>query len=199
VPAGEQEAPKSQAGYFPLALTQSGVLCNDLPRKCLPTLSGLEFDWYSEQLAAAEEPSLYRASQRPRRADAQTIRFTWLRSFHSPVMVRIEGARAQGYQLIAKELSGAGGYEPGKVARTVNRRLNADEARRLNEMLARTRLFALPAKDCLMGCDGASWLFESVDGNGYHFLDRWTPEDGPVKDMGMFLLGLSGWRFQDVY
>ncbi|HEV2078496.1 MAG TPA: hypothetical protein VGR19_01175, partial [Allosphingosinicella sp.] len=199
VPLDEQEAPKSKAGYFPLEFTRSGITCNFGSRKCLPTLSGFEIDWYSAQLEAAKEPSLYLASRAARPTDALAVRFTWLRSFHPPVVVRIEGARSKGFQLVAKELSGPGGYEPGQVARTVNRQLTAAEAARLHEMLARSRLFSLPAKDCLMGCDGASWVFEGVDSDGYHFVDRWTPEEGRVKELGMFFLGLSGWRFTDVY
>jgi hypothetical protein len=164
-----------------------------------PTLlNQLENDWYSGQLAAAQEPSLYSESLNPHIAGRMTVRFTWLRTFHPPVVVRLEIA-GQDVRLIAKQLSGAGGYEAGTIAKRIDRPLTVREGVRVRAALARTHVFALPATEGGLGADGAQWLFEGVDERGYHFVHRWSPKNGDVRDLGMVLLRLTGWRFGDVY
>ncbi len=197
VPEGERESPTNDAGYFPPALLESGVACG-FRNACTPLLSGFKMDWFAEHLIAAGEPSLHRAAQQPRAADARTIRFTWLPSFHNPVTVRIESAGAT-HRLIARRLSGAGGYEPGTVQARIERTLTPAESERLLAAIERTRLFALPANPCSLGCDGAQWIFEGIDGEGYHFTNFWSPEDGPGREVGAMLLDLTGWEFEAVY
>lgn len=53
-------------------------------------VDAMEEDWYSRYWRAADEPSLYLASQNPNSPQARSVRFTWLRSFHSPMIVRID-------------------------------------------------------------------------------------------------------------
>jgi hypothetical protein len=47
--------------------------------------------------------------------------------------------------------------------------------------------------------DGAEWIVEGVDDTGYHFVDRWSPRRGEVRETGLSLLKLTGWVFKDVY
>jgi hypothetical protein len=65
--------------------------------------------WFSEMLLALKEPVLkdYRGSR-------AIYRFTWLRTRHHPVTVRVEeeGNRAM---LFCKVTDGMGGYLPGKI------------------------------------------------------------------------------------
>jgi hypothetical protein len=192
-------APKRTAfaasGYFPIAADPAG-------RGCDPTgISESKDEWYSKHLRAAGEPSLFEASRSPRPASVATYRFTWLRTFHHPVVIRVEVGRGRGARLIAKELSGYGGYGPGEVRRHRERKLSPDEARRLGSALARTRLLTWPARDCngLLGVDGSQWIVEARDRTGYHLVDRWSPERGPVREVGELMLGLTGWQYGEVY
>jgi hypothetical protein len=68
--------------------------------------------WYSSQLRAMKEPSLSTASPSEQ---ATTYRFTWLRTFHHPLVARfvLDGSGAG--TLYVKMADGAGGYQPGKV------------------------------------------------------------------------------------
>jgi hypothetical protein len=115
------------------------------------------------------------------------------------VFIRVETTGDEKYRLTAKELSGAGGYDPGTTNRSVERELRRDEVERLRQILARTLLPSLKPKDCAIGCDGSNWIFEIVDKQGYHVLTRWSPEYGPVREAGIFLMSLSGWTFTEVY
>jgi hypothetical protein len=57
----------------------------------------------------------------------------------------------------------------------------------------------MPAKLCDIGLDGSQWLLEAADSHGYHFVDRFSPESGGVRDLGLALLRLTGWEFKPIY
>jgi hypothetical protein len=192
--------PAAQTVYFPPPYPERVAPCSPSPPSGgTPVVSEFENRWYSEQLSAAAEPSLFEAANsNPRRA-SNTIRFTWLRSFHPTVVVRIEGLTSPSPRLIAKQLSGAGGYKPGSVNRQVDRKLSSAEVVALRKTLLRTKVFDLPALECSGGMDGAEWIVEGVDDTGYHFVDRWSPMRGEVRETGLSLLKLTGWVFKDVY
>lgn len=148
--------------------------------------------WYSEQLAAMGEPSLSCGSP------GEAYRFTWLRTFHHPVAVRVQvaGGRAT---LHASELDGAGGYAPGHVLRRLDKVLDAADFADLKRTFDESGLASLPTSVASYGFDGSEWIVETAGPGGYHLVVRWTPEDGPVRSVGLLLLGLTGWRLDDVY
>jgi hypothetical protein len=200
VPAIVVPSPLSATEYFPPSFAKPSLPCGPGSRKDLPILSDFENKWYSGQLSAAQEPSLYEAANGSARPKGRTVRFTWLRTFHPPVVVRVEGLGTATPRLIAKQLSGAGGYEPGTISKRVERRLSSPEADTLAADVVRTGVFKLPAVECQMGgMDGAEWLIEGVDEGGYHFVNRWTPRQGKVRDLGLAMLALTGWQFEEIY
>lgn len=122
-------------------------------------------------------------------------------------MVRVEWTQAGSAQLIAKQLSGRGGYELGGVVQRVTRHLRAGEAQQLRTLLTRTQIFEQPTTECVaqpggtirVVADGAEWIFEDVDPRGYHVAVWQSPEGGRVRDPGLALLALTGWRVDPVY
>ena len=148
--------------------------------------------WYSEQLAAMGEPSI--SCGEPQ----DVYRLTWLRTFHHPVAVRVT---AQGEQAIlhAIELDGAGGYEPGKVLRRNEKVLSHAEFDELRRAFSEARFGSMPTSEGRLGLDGAEWILEAFDENGYHIVVRWSPDDGPVRDIGNLFLALTGWKFDEMY
>lgn len=191
--------PAAAGPYFPPSDAQASIVCDyGRGNRRFAIVDEFQSRWFSQHLAAAGEPSLYLESQRQRDPSALTLRFTWLRTFHAPVIVRIEAAEGS-YRLIARQLSGAGGYSPGQVSQRIDRQLTAHEASRLRTLLSRNHFFDLPGAHCEMGTDGALWIFERADQAGYRVLTRWTPAYGPAHEVGLFLLGLTGWRFEIVY
>jgi len=187
--------------YFPPELGSTYYTCAlDGGEQSPPVelLSDFESGWFSTHLRAADEPSLYSPSQSEKASVQQVIRFTWLRSFHPPVTVRVTADRHNKWRIVAKELSGAGGYEPGEIKRTVTRRLETKEVAELAALMSQSPL-PDASGDCVIGVDGAEWIIERFDREGYHFIKRWSPSDGPVHDLGLFLVGLTGWRYKEVY
>src|SRR5688572_21186821 len=65
--------------------------------------------WYSKMLFALKEPILNNYN-----GDKEIYRFTWLRTFHHPVSIRLE-KQNNVVKLFTKVCNGAGGYEPGQL------------------------------------------------------------------------------------
>ncbi len=145
--------------------------------------------WYSRSLAAMDEPSL---SCGPSEA-SESYRFVWLRSFHSPVAVRVYASHEQ-FNLAAVILDGQGGYEPGRVIRRVNKQLSRTQWEEVTAIVARLRFWSMPSTQPVAGgMDGAQWIVEARSEDRYHFVDRWSGADG-VEAVGLKFLDLAGVR-----
>ncbi len=161
-------------------------------------LGKFEQQWFSAQLAAANEKPLLGYQ---RNKGDLILRFTWLPSFDHSVVVRVVADPRGEVILQAKRLSGAGGYDPGKVADQVDRRLSREEWSQVEALMQKTDLLGQPQTGCDLGFDGSEWIVEEADDGGYHFLKRWSPQEGPVREIGLLLLKLAGWRWKanDIY
>ncbi|MDP1913865.1 hypothetical protein [Brevundimonas sp.] len=185
--------PSETSGFFQPALFQQTVDCDFSGRKVSNhILDEFEDSWYSKHLrAAGERPLSFAPGSR------ETLRFTWLRSFHSPVIVRVEWAPTGAATLTATMLSGAGGYEPGEVSNTVSRTLTQVETERL--LVLRQAILREPPVDCAIMLDGARWIVEAAGADGYHYVNAQSPQTGTVHDLGMALLGFTGWAVEPIY
>jgi hypothetical protein len=187
--------------FFPPSFADRAWIC-DLGNgeKSVPIAIVDESDsqFFSSHLRAAGERSLYQASLQPRAPGDETLRLTWLRSFHAPMTVRIEmhGGKAR---LYARQLSGKGGYGPGEVARSIERPLAAGELASLRARLAATHIFDTQAPACEIVIDGSIWILERVDAHGYQYAERRSPEGGELYDLGLGLLGLTHWDLKPLY
>ena len=76
-------------------------------------LNNFIVQWYSEQLSALQEPSLWELSRSSK--SPEIYRFLWLRTFDHPLAVRVEVADDGTGMLTVKMSGGAGGYKPGKL------------------------------------------------------------------------------------
>ena len=144
--------------------------------------------WYGTHLRASAEARLCPGPGR------ELFRFLWLRSFHPPVIVRIE-RNSQGYALVAKVLTGAGGYDPGKIGRTTEHVLSAEDMRKFKEHVRSAWFWQSPTVPPPSGSavvDGAQWIVEVVDGEQYHVVDRWSPpERDAFRELGLYFLRLA--------
>jgi hypothetical protein len=140
--------------------------------------------WYSTVLGAMSEPSL--SCDPPRGA---TYRFLLLRSFDTPIFVRVE-AQKDGAILWA----GVMGYmdKADKVVRSVRRNLSQAEWSQVTRGLDAVGFWNLPTWVINYGRDGERWIIEGRDGSRYHVVDRWSPRAGPYRDIGLALLKLAG-------
>jgi hypothetical protein len=125
----------------------------------------------------------------------QVLRFVWVPSFHPTiaVIVRDEGGKSV---LWAKKLSGAGGYEPGKLARDTTFVLTRTQWDTLVSLVGASGFLSkVGVPPTPLGLDGAQWVLEWSGGGKYYVVDRWSPHPGgpayPFRQVGEWLLRLS--------
>jgi hypothetical protein len=151
--------------------------------------------WYSEQLTALKEPSLFESKQD---GTVQSYRFLWLRTFNHPVAVRVLIHSDGSGTLVTKMADGRGGYEPGNLIVAKIEPLPVDRVKRFSEEAQRLGYWTLPGREIKVGLDGSQWVIEGVRGGTYHLVDRWSPENGPVRKLGLyFIRELSGSYLKD--
>jgi len=151
-------------------------------------------DWYSKHLKALEEPSLL---QKSKDSTAESYRFVWLRTFHHPIIVRVDIQANGGAELTTKASSGAGGYEPGKLVENTSRPLTQKQIEGFLATIQRLQFWELPTHETpeTVGCDGSQWIIEGIKNGKYHVVDRWTPTKGAIHDLGLtFVFGLAQMR-----
>lgn len=187
--------------YFPSGLQSVSNDCEPLPgvHDRQSVMDEFSNDWYSGVLSDFQEPSLYlRPLDAPRSA-----RFTWIRSFHDPVVVRVDSSATGTWRLTAKQNPGGAGFSPERGIerpRQKVRALTTTEAASLEAALTANRLFELPSSGCQRGLDGAQWIIEGADPiKGYRFRDAQSPDAGVERNLGLFLLGLTGWDVEPIY
>jgi hypothetical protein len=156
-----------------------------------PKLDSFVVKWYAGQLSALKEPSLFEAKQD---STIQSYRFLWLRTFHHPVAIRVRIYPDGTGTLFTKVAGGAGGYKPGNLILNKAVSLTEERVRNVLERIQRLKYWMLPLRDAnARGLDGAQWVMEGIDHGKYRLIDRWSPKEGPVRELGLyFLRELSG-------
>ncbi len=173
------ELEKLKGGYFPKNTFTDGWENSDV----------FFNDWYGEHLKAMGEKSLIKVSDQ----NPEIYRFLWLRTFNHPIFVRVERTSANSFDLVSKELNGAGGFKPGRVLRTAKHTLTEEEWCKFIKMLDRANYWKLPTKlPNNIGVDGSQWILEGVKDGRYHIVDRFTPQKGEYREACIYLLKLSG-------
>lgn len=188
------------SGYFPPSYSEADIpVCGDL---LVPRISEVESEWYPGQWSAACEPSFWQLSEAPTHPDF-ALRFSLIPSFEPSVFIQVFSS-GESHRLIVKEMSGAGGYEPGYIWRSRERVLTTVQVSELKRMIESERFFGPTAIDpddgvledgCSFGFDGSQWIFERVDENGYAMVQHWSPNEGAAKELGEYLIDLTGWEF----
>jgi hypothetical protein len=148
-------------------------------------------NWYSTQLCAMGEPRLS-----PLAEGGTRIRFIWLRAFHPGISVRVEHDQ-YGARLTAVELSGAGGYAAGTVARQVDKSLSADEWATLEASIDQVDFWGLATSQESNGLDGSQWIIEIVTQGRYYVVDRWG--GGALAEPGRYMIELSDLDPENIY
>jgi hypothetical protein len=150
---------------------------------------GSHADWYSKQLKALHEPSLWQSSKAKK---TQTYRFLWLRTFHHPIAIRLD-VEADGSSLLTTKInSGRGGYEPGRLIRNSTRKLSKERTEWFLARIEELQFWSLPTKEAdepnVINLDGAEWILEGTKNGDYHLVNRWSPDKGAVHALGIIML-----------
>jgi len=190
-PLGAQAPARTLLVGVPLQAGQAARPCGTSARFFASTPLADREGWYGRHLSVLDERPLCDSAQ-------EVYRLTWVPSFHPTVVVRIE-RDSVGYLLRAKRESGAGGYEPGRLAVDTSTRLVRSDVDALRRLLGAARFWSLPSKpapDGTVGSDGAQWVMEGLAAGRYHVVDRWSPRaDGPYaryRQLAEWLLARSG-------
>jgi hypothetical protein len=154
-------------------------------------LDAAVISWYSRQLMALREPSLWASSKDVHR---HTYRFTWLRAWDAPVAIRVEENDDGTAILILKVTSGSGADQPGQLVRTTTKHLTRDEFAKLSTNFVSLDFWNLPTRAPERGKDGARWILEAAIGGRHHVVDRWSPKGGAIRDVALRLVELSGYN-----
>lgn len=145
----------------------------------------------AEQMREFGESSIYK-----RRTDASThvYRFTWNRTFHPAIVVRLE-VEADGTARIISKHCTMIDVDKYKV-RQGEKKLSRRRTSKFIEQFERSNFWSSPAEGSGGGIDGAMWLFEGCRDGRYHVVEHWSPENGdPFKSLGLNLLETAGfWR-----
>lgn len=132
--------------------------------------------YYTKELLAMMEPSVLSPLEK---GVERVFRFTYLRSFHDSLVVRI--TEAGGTTTIrAVQLERDLQYRPVRIAHDKTWKLD-EEGRKAVKPLPEQKGFWTPISDielavALSFSDGSKWIFEVHDKNGYRMIDIQSPD-----------------------
>lgn len=142
--------------------------------------------WLKVQLQNLNEPCLYNLETGK---DSEIIRFTWLRSFHHPISVRVEKNKKD-VKIIWKEGKGAGGYSPQGLKKVRKKKLNGKEWDKLSSLFEKTDFKKLQNEYYVPMNDGATWTIERIKQNKYKAHHTNSPGK-EIKQLCLYLLNLT--------
>ncbi|MFN8255711.1 MAG: hypothetical protein U0W24_08490 [Bacteroidales bacterium] len=159
-------------------------------------LSKMNSKGIERQLKDLEEPCLYNSKFSEKK---EVYRFTWLRSFHNPISIRVEKSNEKAY-LYWKVGKGAGGYEPEGLKRNGKKKLKEHDWAEFIKLVNKIKFESLPNQKYISMCDGASWTLENKTNTKFKAHDTNEPSDY-FKECCLYLLKLSGIKVKkdDIY
>jgi hypothetical protein len=187
--ASEEFFPKSLYTAVEPCSTEDGPFSDVMGQ---PILDEFEAHWFGGELKALHERPLF-----PAKTGSPTLRFAMFRSFHAPVVVRVDLLPTGEMELTAKVAVGDDGCRIDESPCELQRVLTSDERVRLEA--AADSAFAAPPRDCRGGLDGSRWLIEKSGDGQYDIAQRFSPNRGRVRELGITMLELTGWQFKEIY
>jgi hypothetical protein len=164
---------------------------DDHPQYFPSDFDGFERTWYHRQLAALKEPSLYEG-----RTNGKTLyRFLWIPSFHHTIAARLSIKDDGSGTLVLKEVSGAGGYDPGHLAIEKSVQVSAIRVREVVSLIDGMQFWKLGDGEInkeMVGDDGAQWVLEGAKAGDYRVVEMWSPRTGPLVELGNLLIKQIG-------
>ena len=117
--------------------------------------------------------------------DCEIYRFTWLRTFDNPIIVRLE-RKADRYKLTYKIGKGAAGYEPKGLKKSKSITISNADWDYFSRLLSQTGFDTISNRYYFPMTDGASWIMEHR--TGFEYKGHETNE--PKKDFEVCCLYL---------
>ncbi|MDB4924074.1 hypothetical protein [Mucilaginibacter sp.] len=131
-------------------------------------ITSFENLWYSLKLEAMNEPVIYK-----HKSGVNSYRFTWLRSFHHPIAIRIN--KNNNVYSIYWKMSDNGKYE--KLVTDKHKIISKATWDLFESKLKQLDYWKMGTNSNeRSGMDGAQWILEGKKANTYHLIVRWSPE-----------------------
>ncbi|MBW8039610.1 MAG: hypothetical protein FVQ85_06380 [Planctomycetes bacterium] len=150
---------------------------------------------FTKYLKALKEPSIYKQRDI---SNKKVFRFTWLRTFHEPVSIRLEIKPDGSGIIFAKKIYSGGGFEVGRINKNKKKKIAKEKTDEFLKLIKEKNFWDIPSIKDSMVIDGAQWMIEGLYDQKYHLVDRWSPKTG-VREIGLFLLDLSGLKIREIY
>jgi len=162
------------------------------------SVSGVEsaifsINWYSKHLKALNEPVLSDT------LSAKIYRFTYLRTFDNPIVIKIEN-KNDSISILWKISDGAGGYEPGEIIENESKELTTVDWQLIENKIDSIDFWNLPTvENELLGTDGSQWILEGKALGKYNVVDRWC--GGKISSVCRQLIELTDLELKedDIY
>ena len=180
----------------PLCAADDGYFPDKIFSSERPDMHKFVSDWYCKHLNVLEEPSIY---EQKSDKSKQIIRFTWLRTFHNPIALRLEINDKGSGTFFIKKSNDAGGYEPGKIIKNEKKEIGKDTVNAIIKSVEDSNLWGLPSKVEEQGLDGSHWIIELLSNGNYHLIDRWSPKSGPIRKLAISFIELSDLKVKEIY
>ena len=169
--------------YFP-----EGVFSSD------PGTSERKAEIYSRRLKLMSETPIFAANNPP----TEVYRFLWGRSFHSPIMIRVQKS-GNNYSLVLKKAKKQDSdiIIEKEEERTITSKEWNTFINHLNK-LSFWNYSSFNDKVCL---DGATWMLEGSRNKKYHMVHRHCPKSQKLRNACLYLVKLSGLKLdpQEIY
>ncbi len=151
--------------------------------------AGHENSYYSDELYNFKEPLL------PEQNDKIIFRFLWLRSFHEPVVIRLEKHNDKQY-LIRKVREGMSGYQAGGIIINDTLMISNSLWDDFISVLDSSDYWETPTieKTNALVDDGAHWILEGKQNERYHIVDRHSPSiynNPKYRELCLYIIELS--------
>lgn len=178
--------------YFPLALFLNlpSDWATNYMIDLIDILENREHNWYSKHLKAMQEPVIRNSTHK------QVFRFTWLRTFDNPIVIRLENDNNK-ITLFWKVNDGKGGYDPGEIIVNDKKELTVEEWKVIYDDIYAINFYSLTPNQRTMGLDGAQWILEANVFGKYHAVDRWNGV--VISKVCLNLLRLTGLDVENIY
>ena len=168
--------------------------------KAIPHINKSKVDsihlrWYSRFLFAMNEPLLYN-----RQFNKTIFRFTWLRTFHHPIIVRIE-KELNSVFLYWKVSDGAGGYDPGSLIINNKLQIGVSEWTKFISKIDSGNFWKMQRSGSI-GTDGSEWILEGCDSTKYYVTSFWSPgHQSEIFKICYYLIELTKMKLneEDIY
>jgi len=149
-------------------------------------------EWLQTQLSDLNKDCLFNNDIRQ---NSIIYRFTWLRSFHHPIAVRIEKVEDK-IMLYWKVGKGAGGYSPQGLKKSGKKKLSLKKWLEFENIVKISNFDNIPNEQYIPMTDGATWTLERKEPDSF----KAHHSNSPSKEISkacLYLLDLTNIKVKD--